>query len=181
MIRRPPRSTLFPYTTLFRSPGSSLRGCERAQGPRRPDAAGFDLQPLRGPRLAAVRGAVAGPGEAIRPDVVVADTPERRGGAHHTEFLLDVHFRTDLVRRAHVLQAGSLLRRDELPLVEDRVVRAQRGGRVIRLAAVTHDAVLVEELRPFGQAHRAPVAAALPELATHRGEFPIAHQLVEIP
>src|SRR2546430_2054552 len=24
MIRRPPRSTLFPYTTLFRSPGSAL-------------------------------------------------------------------------------------------------------------------------------------------------------------
>src|SRR3712207_8798848 len=24
MIRRPPRSTLFPYTTLFRSPGSPL-------------------------------------------------------------------------------------------------------------------------------------------------------------
>src|SRR3712207_6930385 len=30
MIRRPPRSTLFPYTTLFRSPG----GVEEAQGPR---------------------------------------------------------------------------------------------------------------------------------------------------
>src|SRR2546427_8164689 len=28
MIRRPPRSTLFPYTTLFRSP-SSIRGCRR--------------------------------------------------------------------------------------------------------------------------------------------------------
>src|SRR5256885_5446996 len=32
MIRRPPRSTLFPYTTLFRSPSpriaSSLRGIE---------------------------------------------------------------------------------------------------------------------------------------------------------
>src|SRR3712207_8348556 len=26
MIRRPPRSTLFPYTTLFRSPGDELRG-----------------------------------------------------------------------------------------------------------------------------------------------------------
>src|SRR5689334_24554125 len=26
MIRRPPRSTLFPYTTLFRSPESSGRG-----------------------------------------------------------------------------------------------------------------------------------------------------------
>src|SRR5687768_18006008 len=25
MIRRPPRSTLFPYTTLFRSPGCSWR------------------------------------------------------------------------------------------------------------------------------------------------------------
>src|SRR2546422_6815966 len=26
MIRRPPRSTLFPYTTLFRSPTVALRG-----------------------------------------------------------------------------------------------------------------------------------------------------------
>src|SRR5690348_18235100 len=25
MIRRPPRSTLFPYTTLFRSPASAMR------------------------------------------------------------------------------------------------------------------------------------------------------------
>src|SRR3712207_7455516 len=32
MIRRPPRSTLFPYTTLFRS--------ERAQRPRQPPARG---------------------------------------------------------------------------------------------------------------------------------------------
>src|SRR5260221_5969310 len=29
MIRRPPRSTLFPYTTLFRSPGSSSHGQAR--------------------------------------------------------------------------------------------------------------------------------------------------------
>src|SRR3712207_8566443 len=27
MIRRPPRSTLFPYTTLFRSPDSKLAEC----------------------------------------------------------------------------------------------------------------------------------------------------------
>src|SRR3712207_7856977 len=33
MIRRPPRSTLFPYTTLFRS-------ANRAPGDRRPDGAG---------------------------------------------------------------------------------------------------------------------------------------------
>src|SRR2546422_2211828 len=29
MIRRPPRSTLFPYTTLFRSPGSALESARR--------------------------------------------------------------------------------------------------------------------------------------------------------
>src|SRR5256885_13209945 len=31
MIRRPPRSTLFPYTTLFRSLGLSLRPASRAR------------------------------------------------------------------------------------------------------------------------------------------------------
>src|SRR5438874_9115749 len=34
MIRRPPRSTLFPYTTLFRS-GRDRRGQGRARGDRR--------------------------------------------------------------------------------------------------------------------------------------------------
>src|SRR3712207_7328545 len=29
MIRRPPRSTLFPYTTLFRSPANGFRVSER--------------------------------------------------------------------------------------------------------------------------------------------------------
>src|SRR2546430_11068357 len=33
MIRRPPRSTLFPYTTLFRSP--RVRGKRRLLAPRR--------------------------------------------------------------------------------------------------------------------------------------------------
>src|SRR3712207_8561359 len=28
MIRRPPRSTLFPYTTLFRSPAARARACD---------------------------------------------------------------------------------------------------------------------------------------------------------
>src|SRR5690349_23139348 len=30
MIRRPPRSTLFPYTTLFRSDSDERRGCRSA-------------------------------------------------------------------------------------------------------------------------------------------------------
>src|SRR2546425_7860151 len=39
MIRRPPRSTLFPYTTLFRSPGGgprpAIRSGEAGRGRRR--------------------------------------------------------------------------------------------------------------------------------------------------
>src|SRR3712207_9253218 len=33
MIRRPPRSTLFPYTTLFRSPSPRLRAARRRARP----------------------------------------------------------------------------------------------------------------------------------------------------
>src|SRR3712207_7130990 len=35
MIRRPPRSTLFPYTTLFRSPARRVGGPCRGAGARR--------------------------------------------------------------------------------------------------------------------------------------------------
>src|SRR3712207_6942142 len=34
MIRRPPRSTLFPYTTLFRSPGGPRRARRERRGGR---------------------------------------------------------------------------------------------------------------------------------------------------
>src|SRR5687767_15447812 len=47
MIRRPPRSTLFPYTTLFRSPG---RGEIRTDVPP-------DHTPARRPGAAAIAGA----------------------------------------------------------------------------------------------------------------------------
>src|SRR5690349_24006566 len=33
MIRRPPRSTLFPYTTLFRSPGARQQGGQARRAP----------------------------------------------------------------------------------------------------------------------------------------------------
>src|SRR5258708_20503968 len=53
MIRRPPRSTLFPYTTLFRSPeggdhprGRSLRG-RRRQRQRGADPVGTDRKSTR--------------------------------------------------------------------------------------------------------------------------------------
>src|SRR5437588_6482182 len=48
MIRRPPRSTLFPYTTLFRSLGAGGRRCEHASGERRrPGAAARDRKSTR--------------------------------------------------------------------------------------------------------------------------------------
>src|SRR2546422_2673373 len=40
MIRRPPRSTLFPYTTLFRSAKSYL-GCEEANRPAGGEAGSY--------------------------------------------------------------------------------------------------------------------------------------------
>src|SRR2546422_7588354 len=45
MIRRPPRSTLFPYTTLFRSRGGRDVGVARAGAPQ-----GGDRRRVRGDR-----------------------------------------------------------------------------------------------------------------------------------
>src|SRR3712207_8557073 len=59
MIRRPPRSTLFPYTTLFRSrPTQHLRVRRAHAGPRRLLAGDREELPrtLRAPRLQQGRG-----------------------------------------------------------------------------------------------------------------------------
>src|SRR3712207_8747464 len=50
MIRRPPRSTLFTYTTLFRSPRGGL-GRLRCVLPRRRGAGRVDLSICRGASL----------------------------------------------------------------------------------------------------------------------------------
>src|SRR3712207_7660864 len=57
MIRRPPRSTLFPYTTLFRSRDERVRLSRdrRSVDVRRPGAVGAEQDP------AAVRGPARGP------------------------------------------------------------------------------------------------------------------------
>src|SRR5688572_32723591 len=47
MILRPPRSTLFPYTTLFRSSARSGRGRDRARRRQHP----HDVDRRRGPLL----------------------------------------------------------------------------------------------------------------------------------
>src|SRR5258708_30406755 len=43
MIRRPPRSTLFPYTTLFRSLQMKVRCAPRAEPARRPPPSGITV------------------------------------------------------------------------------------------------------------------------------------------
>src|SRR5439155_27098485 len=53
MIRRPPRSTLFPYTTLFRTPPRARLGTEHHRWPRDDPGAPAELEPVdrsHGPR-----------------------------------------------------------------------------------------------------------------------------------
>src|SRR3712207_8123193 len=63
MIRRPPRSTLFPYTTLFRSWMVQMHCIDmnawysRIDKPDRPDFVLFDLDPPDGGFRLAVRAA----------------------------------------------------------------------------------------------------------------------------
>src|SRR5256885_11067051 len=66
MIRRPPRSTLFPYTTLFRS-GGRPRGARRVGDPG-VDRAGAAPEPAGALRLALRRRGARrdGPSDAAR-------------------------------------------------------------------------------------------------------------------
>src|SRR3712207_8296198 len=85
MIRRPPRSTLFPYTTLFRSPGDAARLPARRlrAGLRGPRVRGGDRQdrrrllPRGGPREAAQRGA-AGGGRVARSEEHTSELQSRQ-------------------------------------------------------------------------------------------------------
>src|SRR5258708_26981042 len=68
MIRRPPRSTLFPYTTLFRSRAGARRVVARAQVAGRPVQAitRGELQVLRGeaPAILVLHAQPAEPGRS---------------------------------------------------------------------------------------------------------------------
>src|SRR5256885_6834389 len=67
MIRRPPRSTLFPYTTLFRSAMAALEATIHVQGPKGERAipiGDFHLLPGNTPH----RETVLEPGDLITQD-----------------------------------------------------------------------------------------------------------------
>src|SRR5256885_10352774 len=61
MIRPPPRSTLFPYTTLFRSPDPAWRRRRRARRPDPPRVGAHDQPDRRSARALGRRPAAAGP------------------------------------------------------------------------------------------------------------------------
>src|SRR3712207_9559905 len=77
MIRRPPRSTLFPYTTLFRSPGRQAGAVARGRRDRRGVAGGSVV------RAPARRGQWAG-----EEGVVDHDPGDRGGGGERGRDLL---------------------------------------------------------------------------------------------
>src|SRR2546430_4099323 len=91
MIRRPPRSTLFPYTTLFRSPESARHGGRRREpdGRRHAVRAGRDRQGAVSGRTgdgrsrcrARGRVLVAGSGGALARRHTAASSGGDRGGA----------------------------------------------------------------------------------------------------
>src|SRR3712207_7526358 len=81
MIRRPPRSTLFPYTTLFRSVGGRgpVTGVDPALGRRTPPRPGV-LRRAAGPP----RGAVAQRGRgALRRTTARRDRKSTRLNSSH--------------------------------------------------------------------------------------------------
>src|SRR2546422_8407657 len=82
MIRRPPRSTLFPYTTLFRSPAAS----RSEPRPRRRAAARRDRRRPRHPGKAEL-SPCAGSADSIRR----RPRPGRRSEEHTSELQSRLH------------------------------------------------------------------------------------------
>src|SRR2546427_9518510 len=80
MIRRPPRSTLFPYTTLFRSPAHAAR-----VGRQTVCAGGADHRVRPGRLAAAVAHAGAGAGLAAPQGTRAQDRKSTRLNSSHSQ------------------------------------------------------------------------------------------------
>src|SRR3712207_7731782 len=78
MIRRPPRSTLFPYTTLFRS----RRACSRGGC-----AVSLELKVTPGPASAATRVAAV-PGVALRGSAEIKRSEEHTSELQSRQYLV---------------------------------------------------------------------------------------------
>src|SRR3712207_2037837 len=151
MIRRPPRSTLFPYTTLFRSePGVAAGPAREAVriGERRrliADAA----------QVAGDDGAEGGPVVELAVGDVVAERAQQVGGALDAGELLGV--------RAHEHAGRHLAGHGDAQLPGLAARRLGEG-----LAAVA-DGVVEERAVEHPAAQRSPGGHALPRLGLRRG------------
>src|SRR3989441_10618688 len=116
MIRRPPRSTLFPYTTLFRSAGR-----RRVREPRAPELAGDERENLLDSRV-----------DDLREDLAreLAWLPAADG--RHVHRLLRRHQRRQRapVPLLHVLGGGRWRAEADRDVVRDVVAAERQDGRV---------------------------------------------------
>src|SRR3712207_8629204 len=80
MIRRPPRSTLFPYTTLFRSPSARTQRLrqEGVQRRRRISAEAVSVSPSSAMCTSGVRGPGLGPGTVVRSEEHTSELQSRQ-------------------------------------------------------------------------------------------------------
>ena len=91
-----------------------------------------------------------------------------------------MHFPAVAVSGAEILQSGARVRRNQLPLIEERVVGAKGGRCVHRLPFVVEDAVLVENRSAVAELDSAPPSSEFSPLLAVGLEFPIAEEVVEI-
>src|SRR5574337_2216508 len=87
MIRRPPRSTLFPYTTLFRSRGPPPIARTRLWSRAGPAATAARPRP----RWAQLELGGQGEGSPEEQDVMVAARVDHLDAAHEGELVIDVN------------------------------------------------------------------------------------------
>src|SRR2546422_3612311 len=77
MIRRPPRSTLFPYTTLFRSQGPRVLRCAAGELPCERCGVPRQRPIVRRARPGAVRVLAAAPGATARSEEHTSELQSR--------------------------------------------------------------------------------------------------------
>src|SRR3989454_4400703 len=168
MIRRPPRSTLFPYTTLFRSRRARATGGRSSESRLEPHAVG---------RADVVQGGVAREAQAVPPDrdAHAGDGPPPRVAvapfAHHHEVRGEYvpHFergtelviRSEPVGESHPVARANRARRAALPQGAVPYAQLRAGVQVLR-RIVRGEAR--EEVRRGGDARPVRDRAARPDV-----------------
>src|SRR2546430_9846456 len=84
MIRRPPRSTLFPYTTLFRSHNGLQRHVLPSDGTRQTEQPAADCVRHFG-RLQSLRRLETRNWDAVRPQAAAEDRKSTRLNSSHSQ------------------------------------------------------------------------------------------------